>query len=194
MEREATFRSTTGGGASRQALLWAAALLGIAGVAYLGGRLVEVPRAAVPAADAIVRESTVHADPGPLRAPVMFVRPTRPFEEITTPGILVAGRADPDVDLVTVRLEARGGRIIGRVVVPTVPSAGGGREFVTTLDLPSTRPNGTMWVRLEPTDRGPVLGIRIAVRIGPNLGAIPAVPGPWAPLGEDGFIGNVGAR
>jgi hypothetical protein len=145
-------------------------------------------------APAVIGEARVHADPGPLTVPVRFVRPSTPFEEVTTPRLLVTGTTDADAPSVTVRLEARGGRIIGRQIVETLPSVHGGREFATTLPLPNPRPNGTMWIRLEPTHLGPAAGIRIAVVIGPNLGAVPAVPGPWAPLGEDGFLGNVGAR
>jgi hypothetical protein len=192
MEREASFRSTTGGGGLGRApiVTWAAALAVVVGAAAWGARPAPEPERPV----LVVRDSVMYADPGPMPLPVRFVRPSTPFEEITTPGLLVAGRAHGDVGSVTVRLEARGGQIIERQIVETVPSVLGGREFATTLTLPAPRPNGTMFVRIEPTDVGPAAGIRIAVRIGPNLGAVPAVPGPWSPLGDDGFIGNVGAR
>jgi len=187
-------RTTAGYG--RWALLgWAAALAAVVAVAATGARSAPEPEPGSESARSpVIAPSRVHADPGPLPALVRFTRPGATLEEITTPGLLVAGTAAEGVASVTVRLEGRAGRIIGRAIVQTAPSAGGGREFATTLALPNPRPNGTMWIRLEPTDLGPAAGIRIAVRIGRNLGPRPAVPGPWAPLGEDGFIGNVADR
>lgn len=192
MEREASFQARTGGGAIGRVplIVWGLVLVVVVGAGVWGTLREPGPDRAV----TVVRESTVHADPGPLTVPVRFVRPSTPFEEVTTPRLLVTGTTEPDIQFVTVRLEAREGRIIGRQVVETVASVHGGREFATSLAIPNPRPNGTMWVRLEPTDLGPAAGIRIAVLIGPNEGAVPTVPGPWAPLGDDGFLGNVGAR
>ncbi len=110
-------------------------------------------------------------DPPP---PVTIERPSIPFEVIGTARLTVVGSAGRSVGHVLVRLEGRNNRLLDRVVVATVASAGkqldGRRRYAVSIDLPAVHPNGTMIVEVTPLDGvtdPEQYRLRLPVSIGP---------------------------